>query len=261
MRRDEQKAQWIEQVQKACFYTIGRRRMGALLEQTQGIRLGQGQIGRLMKAFQLNAKIRQQRRTYQKSRGVQTEGLAPNILNRDFKASTPRSRFVTDVTYIPYYEANQWHWGYLSLILDLYDRSIVAWCYGKQQNQQLALRTVKLLVFKGIAKQALLHSDHGSIYTSEAFREELAKHGIRQSLSRVGNCHDNAVMENFNGILKVEGLYNELFATHTTPSFIEQNQAIERFIEFYNHRRPSSVLNNLAPMAFNQQYYQSSQVY
>lgn len=261
MRRDEQKAQWIAQIQQACFYTIGRRRMGVLLEQAQGLKLGQSQIGRLMKAFELNAKIRQQRKTYQKSCRVQTQGLAANVLNRDFSSASPRSKLVADVTYVPYYEDNQWHWGYLSLILDLYDRSIVAWCYGKQHNQQLALKTLKILSFKGVAPHALLHSDQGSIYTSQAFREELARQGMEQSLSRVGNCHDNAVMESFNGILKVEGLYNEAFSTASTPSFIEQNQAIERFIAFYHHRRPSSVLNNQTPMAFNQPSGLTTMVY
>ena len=153
-----------------------------------------------------------------------------------------------------YYEQGQWHWGYLSLVLDLFDRSVVAWVYSRQQDLTLALNTLKVLSFKEIRAGAILHSDHGSMYTSQAFRHELKQLGIQQSLSRVGNCHDNAPMESFNGTLKVEGLRNQAFGVNVMPSFLEQNQAIERYVEFYNHQRPSSVLGNMTPMAFRGRY-------
>lgn len=216
--------------------------------------LGESQIGRLMRAYDVKAKIRQIRKARFVNKNIIREGLPGNLLNRQFYASQPREKLLTDVTYVPYYENGQWHWGYLSLVLDLFDRSIVAWIYSKKQDQQLALNTLRILSFQGTLQGAMLHSDHGSIYTSQAFRTELEKLGMQQSLSRVGNCHDNAPMESFNGTLKVEGLYNEYFGLEQSPSFVQQNQAIERYLEFYNYQRPSSVLNNMAPIAFRNQF-------
>lgn len=152
-----------------------------------------------------------------------------------------------------YYE--QLHWGYLSIVLDLFDHSVASWVYSKQHDLRLALNTLKVLSFKAVRKDAILHSDHGCMYTAHAFKNELKQMGIQQSLSRVGNCHDNSPMGSFKGTLKVEGLRNPAFRVAAMPSFLEQNQAIEQYIEFYNHRRPSSVLNNMAPMAFRDRYY------
>lgn len=208
-----------------------------------------------MKRYGLNAQIRRARISGNGYKRNSIKGLPGNIIRRQFYAKQPGKRFLTDVTYVRYYEKNQWHWGYLSLVLDLYDRSIVSWVYSKKQDVNLALKTLKVLSFKGVEKGAIFHSDHGSIYTSEAFRDELKRLGIQQSLSRVGNCHDNAPMESFNGTLKIEGLRNQLFSLSATPSFLEQNQNIERYLAYYNHQRPSSVLKNMTPMAFRDRYY------
>lgn len=203
-----------------------------------------------MRQYCLNARTRQIRKARYANRNVKTHGLAGNLLNRQFSARRPGEKLVTDVTYIPYYEGGQWHWGYLSLMMDLHDRSIVSWVYSKRQDQQLALNTLKIYSFKQGLHKGMVHSDHGTIYTSHAFREKLKQMGLVQSLSRVGNCYDNAPMECFNGILKVEGLYNEAFTQLQSPGFAQQNEVIDRFIAFYNHRRPSSVLNNMTPMGF-----------
>ena len=92
--------------------------------------------------------------------------------------------------------------------------------------------------------------DHGSIYTAKVFRDTLAAMGITQSLSRVANCHDNAPMECFNGTLKVEALYNTSFPGSDRTSFLERNEMISRFIDFYNKERPHSVLQNRTPLEF-----------
>ncbi|NLB31793.1 MAG: IS3 family transposase [Alcaligenaceae bacterium] len=254
-QEDEHKAALIRQIHETSFFTFGRRRIGEVLEAATGLKLGESQLGRLMRQFDLQARIRQPRRPGNGYRGGKPSGLPGNILNRQFHAEHPGERFLTDVTYVRYYEQQEWHWGYLSVVLDLFDRSVVAWVYSKQQDLKLALNTLKVLSFKEVRQGAILHSDHGSMYTSHAFRDELKRLGIQQSLSRVGNCHDNAPMESFNGTLKVEGLRNPAFGIHATPSFLEQNQAIERYIEFYNHQRPSSILKNKTPMAFRGRYY------
>jgi transposase InsO family protein len=106
----------------------------------------------------------------------------------------------------------EYHWGYLSLVLDLYDRSIAVWVFSKRQDIGLAMDSLQILANKGFAEGAILHSDHGSIYTAQPFRDRLAALGVTQSLSRVANCHDNAPMECFNGTIKVEELNNLCFA-------------------------------------------------
>lgn len=134
---------------------------------------------------------------------------------------------VTDVTYVPYFENGEWHWGYLALVQDLFDRSIVAWAYSKKQDIRLAIATLQILSFRGLAAGAMLHSDRGSIYTANIFREMAKQMGLTQSYSRTANCYDNATMECFNGTFKVEALYNPL--QQERPSFKEQN-------EFSRHR-------------------------
>ena len=227
----------IEAIQKKYAFTIGRRRMTTLLDKLYGVRIGECQAGRLMRQFGLKAKTRQIRKARMCTRKALKEGLPDNILDRNFICNVPRKHFVTDVTYIPYYEDGEWHWSYLSLVLDLYNREIVAWKLSKTQDIRLALDTLMILSFKHPAEGAMLHSDHGSIYTAKVFRDTLAAMGITQSLSRVANCHDNAPMECFNGTLKVEALYNTSFPGSDRTSFLERNEMISRFIDFYKSSR------------------------
>ena len=99
----------------------------------------------------------------------------------------------------------------------------------------------------------MLHSDRGSIYTANIFRDLAAKIGLTQSYSRTANCYDNATMEGFNGTFKVEALYNPLLRLEK-PSFREQNEFIDRYIKFYNKERPCSVIGNLTPEEYRQSY-------
>ena len=101
----------------------------------------------------------------------------------------------------------------------------------------------------------MLHSDRGSIYTANIFRELAKQMGLTQSYSRTANCCDNATMECFNGTFKVEALYNPLLQLEK-PSFKEQNGFIERYIEFYNKKRPCSVIGNLTPQEYRQNYHE-----
>lgn len=247
--RDEDLVEKISQIQQEYFFTIGRRRMGALLRRRFGLDVCETALQRLMSRNNLCARIRQIRKVKPQAGRATTQELPGNALNRNFKADKPLQRLVTDVTYIPFIENDEWHWGYLSLVQDLYDRSIVSWVFAKKQDVKLSLSTLQLLSHRGLAEDAMLHSDRGSIYTAHAFREEVAKLGITQSFSRTGNCHDNATMECFNGTLKVEALYNPA-RRRERPTFLEQLKAIAEYIEFYNNKRPCSVLGNVAPAEF-----------
>lgn len=248
--RDEDLVEKISKIQQEYFFTIGRRRMGALLRRRFGINVCETTLQRLMSRNNLCARIRQIRKAKPQAGRATTLSLASNVLNRNFNADKPLQRLVTDVTYIPYVENDEWHWGYLSLVQDLYDRSIVSWVFAKKQDVNLSLATLQLLSYRGLAKDAVLHSDRGCIYTANLFRDTLSKMGITQSFSRSGNCHDNATMECFNGTLKVEALYNPALRKER-PSFRDQNEVIANYIEFYNTKRPCSVIGNVAPAEFS----------
>lgn len=257
--QDDDLAEKIAHIQQSFFFTIGRRRMPSLLKKEFDIDVGESQTQRIMSTYRLSARIRQVRKVKPYAGKAYQGTLPDNVLNREFEAQAPLEKLVTDVTYVPYYEHGQWHWGYLSLVQDLFDRSIVAWIFGRKQDVSLSLKTLHILSFKGVKPGALLHSDRGSIYTSSAFRDLLKIMGIQQSFSRAGNCHDNATMECFNGTFKIEALYNSLWAKEQ-PSFLEQNALIADYIDFYNHKRPSSVLKNMAPSQYKSEFLENQKL-
>lgn len=252
--RDNQLAQWIKLIEDKFFYTIGRRRMGALIKREFGQEVSEGRIQRVMNKYHLGARIRRIRTAKPHAGKAYQASLPPNLLKRHFQADKPGSRLVTDVTYVPYYENNQWHWGYLSLVQDLFDRSITAWVFERKQDNRLANRTLQILSFRDLDPAAMLHSDRGAIYTATSFRETLRLMGIQHSFSRRGNCYDNATMECFNGTFKVEALYNPLWLKSERPSFKEQQELIGRYISFYNNDRPCSVLGNQTPKEYLENY-------
>lgn len=255
---DQQLAQWIESIEQKFFFTIGRCRMGTLIKREFGQEVSEGRIQRVMSKYNLGARIRRIRTAKPHAGKAYQNSLPPNQLNRDFRADKPGYRLVTDVTYVPYYENNQWHWGYLSLVQDLFDRSITAWVFERKQDNRLANRTLRILSFRSLDPAAMLHSDRGSIYTASSFRETLRQMGIEHSFSRRGNCYDNATMECFNGTFKVEALYNPLWSKSERPSFKEQQESIGRYIDFYNKDPPCSVLGNQTPKEFLENYLQKT---
>ena len=257
--RDEELAEAIAKLQQRHYFTIGRRRMGSLVKKELGVDVGISRLQRIMSRYQLTARIRQVRKAKPQAGRAYQKQLPDNILNRQFQASKPYHRLVTDVTYVPYFESNEWHWGYLSLVQDLFDRSIVAWVYSKKQDNVLAERTLTLLSFQPLTEGALLHSDRGCIYTAAGFRNKLASMGVTQSFSRTGNCHDNATMECFNGTFKIEALYNPLFAA-SQPSFLEQNERIAAYIRYYNEERPCSIVGNVPPVTFRNCYFENLKI-
>lgn len=226
--KTDELAEKISEVRSSCFFTIGRRR--------------------------LTARIRQVRKAKPCAGKATRQQLPDNLLNREFQADRPMHRLVTDVTYVPYFENDEWHWGYLSLVQDLFNRAIVAWVYSKKQDVRLGLATLRLLSGRGLAPGAMLHSGRGSIYTAQAFRDAADGMGLTQSFSRTANCHDNATMECFNGTFKVEALYNPAL-TQDRPSFKAQNDYIGRYVKFYNNERPCSVIDNQTPAAYRMQFY------
>ena len=168
-----------------------------------------------------------------------------NWLNREFNAEHPNQKWVTDISYIPTREGVL----YLSMIRDLYDRSIVAYKTSDSQTVSLVLDTINLAMksVKTESRRELhLHSDQGFQYTSQAYFDLTKEYGILPSMSRRGNCYDNALAENFFGILKTECIYR-----HKPESFEEANRMIDDYIYFYNHERIQTK-TGLAPLALRQ---------
>ena len=194
-------AQLIREQQKHCRQTYGYRRMWMWLGK-QGLHYNPKTVLRVMKKYDLLAEIRRPRKWVNMGQQVHRH---ENLLNRDFHADRPNSKWVTDISYI--------HTGqgilYLSMIRDLYDNSIVAYKTAQSQTVSLVLDTIRLAVKqekKKVAGRLQLHSDQGFQYTSQAYFNLTKEYGITPSMSRRGNCYDNALAENFFSILKSESL-------------------------------------------------------
>ena len=217
----------IREQQKKCDKTYGYRRMGKWLEKTKKIRRNPKTILRIMKKYELLSEIRRRRKWRQMGQQLHKY---ENLLNREFQADKPNHKWVTDISYI--------HTGqgvlYLSVIRDLFDNSIVAYKTGTSQSVNLVLDTIRLAMQKEkkVAAELQLHSDQGSQYTSQAYFDLTKEYGITPSMSRRGNCYDNAMAENFFSIIKTECIYR-----HLPSSFDEARTRIDNYIYFYNHQR------------------------
>lgn len=225
--KDAELAEIIGAERERSCRTYGYRRMWLWLR-SQNIYRNPKTVLRVMKKYQLLSEIRRRRKWTQMGQQVHKY---ENLLNRDFRADRPNSKWVTDISYIHTKQGVL----YLSMIRDLYDNSIVAYKTGTQQTVNLVLDTIRLALKgekKKVTAQLHLHSDQGFQYTSQAYFNLTQEYGITPSMSRRGNCYDNAMAENFFSILKTECIYR-----HKPASFEEANDMIDRFIYFYNHER------------------------
>ena len=225
--KDAALAKSIAEQRKRSFGTYGYRRMWLWLK-SQNIYCNQKTVLRIMKKYDLLSEIRRRRKWQQM--GQQVHKYA-NLLNREFHADRPNSKWVTDISYIHTKQGVL----YLSMIRDLYDNSIVAYKTGTQQTVNLVLDTIRLAMKrekKTVAAELQLHSDQGFQYTSQAYFQLTQEYGITPSMSRRGNPYDNAMAENFFSILKTECIYR-----HKPATFAQANEMIDRYIHFYNHER------------------------
>lgn len=226
--KDAELIEKISQQQRKCFETYGYRRMWQWLKNNEGIYRNPKTILRIMKKYDLLSKIRRHRKWQQMGRQLHKYA---NLLNRQFHAQRPNSKWVTDISYIQTKQGVL----YLSMIRDLYDNSIVAYKTGTRQTVNLVLDTIRLAMKqekKKVAAELQLHSDQGFQYTSQAYFQLTQQYGITPSMSRRGNPYDNAMAENFFSILKTECIYR-----HRPATFLEANEMIDRYIHFYNHER------------------------
>ncbi len=175
--------------------------------------------------------------------------IAENLLNREFRAEKPNEKWATDVTEFKWYEGIEVHKVYLSAILDLYDRRIVAFVIRDRNDNPLVFDTLDQAIVDNPGAKPLFHSDRGFQYTNRVFRQKLMDAGMTQSMSRVGKCIDNGPMEGFWGILKRERYYGRRFTDR--ESLVRM---IENYIVYYNHQRLQRNLGTLTPMQKHELY-------
>ena len=222
---EEALAQQIAQCQTETGSTYGYRRVCIWLER-HGQCVNHKAVLRIMNKYGLLAQIRRKRKYHQMSDQLHRY---PNILNRDFNSERPNEKWVTDISYIKTPQGAL----YLSMIRDLYDESIVAYQMGTEQSINLVLNTIRAAKEKEVVTGELqLHSDQGYQYTSHAYFNLTQKYGITPSMSRRGNCYDNAMAENFFSILKTECIRR-----YKPKTINEARLLIENYIHFYNHER------------------------
>lgn len=240
----EQEDQVLTNVIKVSFdasrKTYGTRRIKDDLND-QNLNISRRRIGRLMADADL--KVKTKRKFKATTYSQHNDPIAPNLLNRQFNVDKPDEYYVGDITYIWTTEG----WLYLATVIDLYSRKVVGWAMDDNMRVKLVNDALLMAITQRKPKAGLLwHTDRGSQYASESHRALLAQHGFRQSMSRKGNCWDNAVAESFFHSLKIELVNHCHFETRA-----EAKQAIFEYIEvFYNRERRHSANGYKSPVNY-----------
>jgi putative transposase len=241
-REDAQLTKEIEQVFTSHQGRYGSPRIHRELRD-QGRGISRKRVARLMCEAELSAR-RKRSRVLTTKRDT-SHPIAPNLLDREFTTTKPNTKWVTDITYIPTAQG----WLYLAVILDLYSRIVVGWSMSSNCDEKLVENALLMALARRRPTTGLLHhSDRGSQYTSQAYRQILEQSGLITSMSRKGNCWDNAVMESFFGTLKEECVRGMIYACHE-----EARLSLFTYLEvYYNRIRRHSTLGYVSPLVYEQ---------
>jgi len=225
--------------------TYGAPRIHAQLR-ADGIRCGRKRVARLMRAAGLQGRAR---RRFLHTTVSDPFAVIPDLVQRDFTPTGPDQVWVGDITYVRTWEG----WLYLAVLLDCFSRRVVGWAMADHLRTELPLAALRMALGNRAPAPGLIHhSDRGCQYTSEGYLTELQRHGVLPSMSRKGNCYDNAVAESFFSTLKRDLIYRGVWPTRE-----EARHAIFEYIEaFYNRERRHSTLANLSPEAFETRHRQ-----
>ena len=231
----------IEETYKQFQGVYGSPRITEELREN-GIECSENRVARLMRENKIAAKTKRKFKVTTNSR--HNLPVAPNLVNQEFTAAAPNQLWLSDITYIWTREG----WLYLAAILDVFSRQIVGWSMSKRMTQELVLNALKQALWRrSITSGLIFHSDRGSQYAAHEVGKLLEKHGIKQSMSKKGDCYDNAMMESFFSSLKRELIY-------PFPVFENRNEAkssVFYYVEiFYNKIRRHSGIGNIAPVKF-----------
>ena len=237
---DQRLAVEVAAVHEESRKTYGSPRVYAQLKY-RGISVGRHRVARLMREQGLRS--RRARRFVHTTDSSHELPIAPNLLAREFWPTSPDSAWSTDITYVPTGQG----WLYLAVVLDLFSRRVVGWVMSDKIDRELTLSALRMALSARAPKDGLLHhSDQGVQYVADDYQLALDAAGIWCSMSRRGNCWDNAPTESFFGTLKSEFIHHERFATREDAS-----ARIFEFIEvFYNRERLHSSLGNKSPAQF-----------
>lgn len=224
-------------ISRGCY---GARRHATELT-SQGLTCGKYRAKTIMDIAGVEAK--QKKRFKATTDSNHNKKVFPNLLKREFTVLEPNKVWVSDITYI----RTSAGWLYLAVIIDLFNREVVGWAMGKKIDRHLVINATRMAVWRQKPSEGLIfHSDRGSQYCSGDFKKYIACHGMLGSMSRKGNCWDNAVAESFFGSLKKERVYSESYKTRQ-----QAKSDIFDYIEmFYNSFRRHSHLGNLSPREF-----------
>ena len=198
-----------------------------------------------MRKYGLYCPVRKANPYRRMAKAMRTNTVADNLLKREFRLRGPRKVFLTDITYIPFNDS----FLYLSVIMDSFTDEVLSYVLSESLEVDFVLQTVKQFIAKHgttLDSEAIIHSDQGCHYTSTSFRAIVSDYGLRQSMSRRGNCWDNAPQESFFGHMKQE----IQFKTRKCLSFSSVQEVIDDWIDYYNKDRYKAALNNLSPNEF-----------
>ena len=248
-QEDQALAEQIEQIFQANRGVYGSPRIHAELQE-QGRRCGRKRIARLMQERGISAQ--RKRRRMRTTDSNHSNPVAPNLLNREFSAAAPNTKWVTDITGIETAEGDL----YLAAVVDIYSRMAIGWAMGNLRDEQLVTDALMMAVARRRPHPGLLHhSDRGSQYTSGGYLALLKRHGIEVSMSKKADCYDNALMESFFGTVKEECVYRQTFRTRS-----QARQVLFEYLEaFYNRQRRHSSLGYISPVTYEQRAKQDAQ--
>jgi transposase InsO family protein len=210
----------------------------------RGRRVGKNRVAKRMRYAGLRSRIRRKYRVTTNSK--HRFSVSPNLLDRNFTAEAPDRAWVSDITYL----ATRSGWLYLTVIIDLFSRLVVGWALSSSLGHEMVVTALKRAIRRRRPGEGLIfHSDRGVQYACTDFRKEIGSHEFIQSMSRKGDCWDNAVAESFFSILKTELVYHERYEDHQ-----DALHSIFEYIEvFYNRQRRHSTLGYLCPVEYEKQ--------
>lgn len=238
VKKDTELEEKIIQIYNKSNKRAGYRTITLLLKNNYNLIVNHKKVYRIMKENNISSIVRKK---FRKHKGEAE--IRENLLNRDFTASKPGEKFVTDITYIP----TQRTMTYLCTIIDLFNNEPVAWNISDSQDKSLSIDTIKKLSQKFDLTDSIIHSDQGVHYTNHDYVELLSKLKVKQSMSRKGNCWDNAKAESFFSHYKCETIY---LMSKKIKDLNDVRQITEEYMDYYINYRPQKKLGGVPPSLY-----------
>ena len=247
VREDQILSEKIRRIFEENKCSFGSRRITKRLKK-QGVAVGRFKVRRIMR--ELGLLVRYPKRIKVTTDSNHDEAIAPNRLDRQFQVTKPNQVWTTDITYVWTLQG----WLYVAVVIDLFSRQVVGWAIDDHMKTSLCVKALQMAYWRRKPLPGLLHySDRGSQYASREYRQHLAIMGMVQSMSRKGNCWDNAPTERFFRSLKYEQLNYEKFKTKAAAKL-----SVIDYLAFYNGRRSHSTINYMTPIEFERDFFNNA---